>query len=104
MVVADAEHIFQITGGGDVIEPHEGIIGIGSGGPFATAAARALMDVPGMSAADICGKAMTIAADTCVYTNHNFVTETIGPDDAKDEGETKDKELLETKDKKKDKK
>ena len=39
MVVADAEHIFQITGGGDVIEPHEGIVGIGSGGPFATAAA-----------------------------------------------------------------
>ena len=83
MVVADAEHIFQITGGGDVIEPHEGIIGIGSGGPFATAAARALMDVPGMTAGDICHKAMTIAADTCVYTNHNFVTETITPGDEK---------------------
>lgn len=81
MVVADAEHIFQITGGGDVIEPHEGIVGIGSGGPFATAAARALMDVPGMSAADICRKAMTIAADTCVYTNHNFIIESIGPND-----------------------
>jgi len=107
MVVADSEHIFQITGGGDVIEPHEGIIGIGSGGPFATAAARALIDIPGMTASQICLKAMTIAADTCVYTNHNFVTETVGfdaakPDETGDEaGKAKD---AETKEKKKDKK
>ena len=71
MVVADATHTFQITGGGDVIEPHDGVIGIGSGGPFATAAARALIDVPGMDAKAIALKSMHIAADTCVYTNHN---------------------------------
>ena len=105
MVVADAEHIFQITGGGDVIEPHEGIIGIGSGGPFATAAARALMDVPGMTAGDICHKAMTIAADTCVYTNHNFVTETITPGDEKNaDGDAAASRDTDVKEKKKEKK
>lgn len=77
MVVADKEHTFQITGGGDVIEPHDGVVGIGSGGPFATAAARALIDIPGLDALAIAKKSMNIAADTCVYTNHNFIIETI---------------------------
>ena len=85
MVVADATHTFQITGGGDVIEPHDGVIGIGSGGPFATAAARALIDVPGMDAKAIALKSMRIAADTCVYTNHNFVVEALPGDDDKNE-------------------
>jgi|MDSW01.1.fsa_nt_gb ATP-dependent HslUV protease subunit HslV len=86
MVVADKDHTFQITGGGDVIEPHDGVIAIGSGGPVANAAARALVDVPGMDAAAIAMKAMNIAADTCVYTNHNFVIETL-PGPAGGEGE-----------------
>mmetsp|Transcript_19551 Transcript_19551/g.48351 ORF Transcript_19551/g.48351 Transcript_19551/m.48351 type:complete len:269 (-) Transcript_19551:175-981(-) len=77
MVVADKDHTFQITGGGDVIEPHDGVLGIGSGGPFATAAARALIDLPGFDALTIARKAMNIAADTCVYTNHNFITEVV---------------------------
>lgn len=77
MVVADDTVSLTITGGGDVLEPHDGIIGIGSGGDIALAAARALIDIPGMSAGQIAHKAMTIAADTCIYTNHNFVVETI---------------------------
>ncbi|KAK3262666.1 hypothetical protein CYMTET_28489 [Cymbomonas tetramitiformis] len=77
MVVADDTVSLTITGGGDVLEPHDGIIGIGSGGDIALAAARALIDIPGMTAGQIAHKAMTIAADTCVYTNHNFVVETI---------------------------
>jgi ATP-dependent HslUV protease subunit HslV len=82
MIVADKDSSFQITGSGDVLEPHDGVIGIGSGGSYALAAARALVDVPGMSAYDIAKKAMTIAADTCVYTNHNFTHQIIGGDDA----------------------
>ena len=81
MIVADKDHTFQITGGGDVIEPHDGVVGIGSGGSFATAAARALMDIDGMDALKIATKSMNIAADACVYTNHNCITETIGPND-----------------------
>ena len=77
MIVADASVSLTLTGTGDVIEPEDGIIGIGSGGQFATAAARALIDVDGMDAEAIGRKAMTIAADMCVYTNHNFVTELI---------------------------
>lgn len=77
MVVADKDHTFQITGGGDVIEPHDGVIGIGSGGSFAVAAARALIDIEGLDAMAIAQKSMNIAADACVYTNHTFVIETI---------------------------
>lgn len=77
MVVADKHHTFQITGGGDLLEPHDGIIGIGSGGSFASAAARALIDIPGFDALAIAKKSMNIAADACVYTNHNFVIERI---------------------------
>ena len=87
MVVADKDHTFQITGGGDVIEPHDGVIGIGSGGPFATAAARALVDIPGLDAMAIAKKSMNIAADTCVYTNHNFIIETILGNEEKEGGD-----------------
>lgn len=90
MIVADKESSFQITGSGDVLEPHDGVIGIGSGGSYALAAARALVDVPGMSSFDIAKKAMTIAADTCVYTNHNFTWQIIGGDDATTSAEEKD--------------
>ncbi|GAQ77748.1 hypothetical protein KFL_000030270 [Klebsormidium nitens] len=77
MVVADKDVSLTITGNGDVLEPHDGVIGIGSGGPYALSAARALIDIPGMDAEAIARKSMTIAADVCIYTNHNFVTETI---------------------------
>ncbi|KAL2621190.1 hypothetical protein R1flu_001395 [Riccia fluitans] len=75
MVVADSEISLTITGNGDVLEPYDGVIGIGSGGSYASAAARALIDVPGMDAETIARKAMKIAANCCIYTNHNFTIE-----------------------------
>ena len=78
MAVADAEVSLLISGNGDVLEPDDGLIGIGSGGPFALAAARALMDVEGMNAEAIARKAMAIAADLCVYTNDHLTLEVIG--------------------------
>lgn len=75
MIVVDADVSLQLTGTGDVFDTNDGIIGIGSGGSFATAAARALIDVPGMDAEQIGRKAMDIASDMCVYTNKNYVTE-----------------------------
>ena len=77
MAVADAEISLLLTGKGDVLEPDDGLIGIGSGGPFALAAARALIDVEGMSAEAIARKAMAIAAEICVYTNTHVTLETI---------------------------
>lgn len=77
MAVADAETSLLLTGNGDVLEPDDGLIGIGSGGSFALAAARALMDVEGLSAEAIARKAMAIAADICVYTNSHLTIETI---------------------------
>jgi len=75
MAVADKQSSFILTGSGDVLEPEDGLIGIGSGGSFALAAARALIDVDGMSAEAIAKKAMKIAADICIYTNHNVIFE-----------------------------
>lgn len=80
LVIADKDQSLQITGTGDVLEPHDGIIAIGSGSPYALAAARALIDVPGLDAGHIAAKAMAIAADACIYTNHNFTTLTIDED------------------------
>jgi ATP-dependent HslUV protease subunit HslV len=77
MVVVDSKTSLILTGGGDVLEPEDGIIGIGSGGNFALSAARALIDIPDLSAEDIIKKSMKIAADLCVYTNHNIVIETL---------------------------
>ncbi|KAG0627723.1 hypothetical protein M758_2G223200 [Ceratodon purpureus] len=77
MVVADAEISLTITGNGDVLEPYDGVIGIGSGGSYASAAARALIDLPDWDAEAIAKKAMKIAADCCIYTNHNFTIEQI---------------------------
>jgi ATP-dependent HslUV protease subunit HslV len=79
MAVADAEVSLLLTGQGDVLEPDDGLIGIGSGGPMALAAARALIDVDGMSAEAIVRKAMTIAAGICVYTNTHLTLEVIEP-------------------------
>jgi ATP-dependent HslUV protease subunit HslV len=77
MAVADAEVSLLLSGNGDVLEPDDGLIGIGSGGPFALAAARALIDLDDMTAEAIARKAMTIAAEICVYTNRHLTLEVI---------------------------
>ncbi len=77
MAVADHERAFTLTGNGDVLEPEDGVIAIGSGGNYALAAARALMGVPGLDAAEIARRAMGIAADICVYTNRSLIIETL---------------------------
>lgn len=75
LLVADKENTFLLSGQGDVIEPDKGVAAIGSGGPFAAAAARALLENTDFSARQISEKAMTIPADICIYTNHNVVYE-----------------------------
>lgn len=75
MAVCDKETSLILSGTGDVVEPEDGIIGIGSGGNYALAAARALMDQENLGAEDIASKALGIAADICVYTNDNLVIE-----------------------------
>ena len=77
MAVADAKASLVLTGTGDVLEPEDGVIGIGSGSNYALAAARALLDRPDMAAEDIARKAMSIAADICVYTNRNVIIESV---------------------------
>jgi ATP-dependent HslUV protease subunit HslV len=77
MAVVDKDVSLILSGTGDVVEPEDGLIGIGSGGTFALSAARALVDVEGMDAEAIARKSMGIAADICVYTNHNLVVEKI---------------------------
>ncbi|HMK61146.1 MAG TPA: ATP-dependent protease subunit HslV [Dissulfurispiraceae bacterium] len=75
LVVSDAKHTLILSGTGDVIEPESGIAAIGSGGPYAQAAARALLDNTDMHAAEIVKKAMEIAADICIYTNKHITLE-----------------------------
>ncbi len=77
LAVADAEQSLIITGNGDVIEPENGLMAIGSGGPFAQAAATALVENTELSAREIVEKGLTIAADICIYTNHNLTIETL---------------------------
>jgi len=77
MAVADKQVSLVLTGTGDVLEPEEGLIGIGSGGPYALAAARALIDIDGLSAEAIARKALGIAADICVFTNRNLTIESL---------------------------
>ena len=77
LIVADAEHTLILSGTGDVIEPETGIAAIGSGGTYAQAAARALLDNSELSARLIVDKAMDIAADICIYTNKNITIEEI---------------------------
>ena len=76
MIAADANAIYTITGAGDVLEPESGIAAIGSGGAYALAAARALIEFD-LPAEEIARRAMTIAADICVYTNRSLTIETI---------------------------
>jgi ATP-dependent HslUV protease subunit HslV len=77
LAVADHETSLIITGNGDVLEPEFGLIAIGSGGPYAQAAARALLDNTELAPADIVKKALTIAGDLCIYTNQSHTIESI---------------------------
>ena len=80
LAVADSKSSLIITGNGDVIEPEEGIMAIGSGGPYAQAAARALLANTQLSAMDIVKKSLNIAGDICIYTNHNLTLEELETD------------------------
>ena len=77
LAVADRSASFIITGTGDVLEPELGIVAIGSGGPYAQAAARALLQHTTLSPADIVKQSLTIAGELCIYTNQNHVIETL---------------------------
>jgi ATP-dependent HslUV protease subunit HslV len=77
LAVADHEQSLMISGNGDVIEPERGLIAMGSGGPFAQAAARALLDNTKLDAHTICERSLEIAADICIYTNHQRTIETL---------------------------
>ncbi len=77
LAIADRTTSLILTGQGDVVEPENGLIAIGSGGPFAQAAARALLDNTELSARDIVERALNIAADICIYTNRSLTIETL---------------------------
>ncbi|MFC3229946.1 ATP-dependent protease subunit HslV [Marinibaculum pumilum] len=77
MAVADKDVSLILSGTGDVLEPDDGLIGIGSGGNYALAAARALVDLPDMDAEAVARKAMKIAGEICIYTNDNVVLEAL---------------------------
>jgi ATP-dependent HslUV protease subunit HslV len=77
LIVADAQTSLMITGNGDVIEPEDNLLAIGSGGSYAQAAARALLDNTDLDARSIVERALSIAADICVYTNHNRTIEVL---------------------------
>jgi ATP-dependent HslUV protease, peptidase subunit HslV len=75
LIAADIDHLLLVSGTGDVVQPNDGIAGIGSGGTYAVAAARALMAHSSLGAADITRTALEIAADLCIYTNRNIEVE-----------------------------
>ncbi|BCW98909.1 MAG: ATP-dependent protease subunit HslV [Armatimonadota bacterium] len=77
MIVADREWLLVISGNGDIVEPDDQVAAIGSGAGYARAAARALLENTDLSAREIVEKAMNIAADLCIYTNHNIIIEEI---------------------------
>ncbi len=77
LVVADTESSLIITGNGDVIEPEDSLMAIGSGGPYAQAAARAMLDTTELEAGEIVEKSLNIAASICVFTNHNLTLEAL---------------------------
>lgn len=77
LIMTDGTHLFLVSGSGEVIEPDDGILAIGSGGNYALAAARALSKETKLSAKEIAEKSIHIAADICVYTNHNVIVEEI---------------------------
>jgi ATP-dependent HslUV protease subunit HslV len=75
LIIADKEHTFIISGTGDVIEPEDGVAAIGSGGPYAQAAAKALFENTNLPAREIVEKSMKIASNICIYTNENLTIE-----------------------------
>lgn len=77
LAVADAEHSLIITGNGDVLEPEQGIVAIGSGGSYAQSAARALLENTDLAPRDIITRSLEIAGDICIYTNRNFTIEVL---------------------------
>jgi len=77
LVIADKEHLLLVSGYGDLIEPDDGIIGIGSGGPYALAAARALIAHTDLTAEEIVREALSITADICIYTNKQLTIEIV---------------------------
>lgn len=77
LVVADIDHLFVVSGNGDLIEPDEGIVAIGSGGSYAYAAAKALARHTDMAPAELARESMKIAGDICIYTNQNITVEAI---------------------------
>lgn len=77
MAVADRDTSLILSGTGDVLEPEDGLIGIGSGGAYALSAARALIDIDGLDAEAIARKSMKIAGDLCIYTNHSVTLESL---------------------------
>ncbi len=77
LIVIDKDTSLVLTGNGDVLEPEDGVVGIGSGGNFAISAARALMTVDDLSAEEIVKRSMKIASDLCVYTNNNIIIESL---------------------------
>ena len=77
LIVGTAEHLLVISGNGDVIEPDEGVAAIGSGGPYAQAAAAALLRNTQLAADEIARKALEIAGEICIYTNDNVIVETL---------------------------
>ncbi|EPR64438.1 putative heat shock protein hslv [Toxoplasma gondii GAB2-2007-GAL-DOM2] len=77
LIVADKKMSLEVSGVGDVLESHDGILGVGSGGPYAVAAARALYDIDGLSAHEICKRSMAIAASMCCHTNDRVIFEVL---------------------------
>jgi len=89
LIVSDGDSLLLLSGEGDVIEPDDGVLSIGSGAPFATAAAKALLTHTELSAEEIVKAAMSITADICIFTNHNITLEVI---DAGEDPEAQDDE------------
>jgi len=87
LLVADGESLLVISGDGDVIEPDDGVLSIGSGSPFATAAAKALIGNTDLSAEEIVREAMRITAEICIFTNDRITVEVVRADDDEEPGE-----------------
>jgi len=81
LIIVDLDHLFIVSGGGEVIEPDDGIAAIGSGGPYALASARALLKHTRLTASEIVREAMEIASDICVYTNKEIMVMDLIPED-----------------------
>jgi ATP-dependent HslUV protease subunit HslV len=82
LLVADKASLYTVTGAGDVLEPEHGVAAIGSGGQFALAAARAMLETTQLDARNIAERSLNIAADICIYTNRNLTVEELGQDAA----------------------